>query len=107
MSETPSARNPSWSRDELILTLDLYLRFEGNPPGKASKDIVELSHHIGYAALRFFTAPTLLPCAKCSSSSPFRTAANQRIDNARQLVLGQHDDCRLSLLKLECDIVLC
>jgi|SRR5258706_11882505 len=27
------------------------------------------------AAFRFFTVPTLLPCAKCSSSSPFRTAA--------------------------------
>jgi 5-methylcytosine-specific restriction protein A len=43
MPDTLEARNPSWSRDELILTLDLYSRFKGNPPGKASKDIVELS----------------------------------------------------------------
>ena len=42
---TPRAsdRNPSWSRDELILALELYLRFNGNPPGKATPEIVELS----------------------------------------------------------------
>ncbi|MFY9953934.1 HNH endonuclease [Bradyrhizobium sp.] len=43
MPDTLEARNPTWSRDELILTLDLYFRFKGNPPGKTSKDIVELS----------------------------------------------------------------
>jgi 5-methylcytosine-specific restriction protein A len=37
------ARNPTWSRDELVLALDLYVRFKGNPPGKTSKDILELS----------------------------------------------------------------
>lgn len=36
-------RNPNWSRDELILALDLYLRFKGNPPGKGSAEITELS----------------------------------------------------------------
>ena len=36
-------RNPSWTRDELILALDLYVRFEGNPPGKGSAEILELS----------------------------------------------------------------
>jgi 5-methylcytosine-specific restriction protein A len=31
--EVPEAgkRNPSWSRDELILALDLYVRFKGEP----------------------------------------------------------------------------
>jgi 5-methylcytosine-specific restriction enzyme A len=36
-------KNPTWSRDELILALDLYARFKGNPPGKASREVVELS----------------------------------------------------------------
>ena len=36
-------RNPPWSRDELILALDLYLRFSGNPPGKGSAEVVGLS----------------------------------------------------------------
>ena len=38
-----SHRNPSWSRDELILALDLYMRSKGNPPGKTAPEIVELS----------------------------------------------------------------
>jgi hypothetical protein len=29
-------RNRSWTKDELILALDLYLRFHGNPPGPRS-----------------------------------------------------------------------
>jgi 5-methylcytosine-specific restriction enzyme A len=37
------ARNPPWSRDELILALDLYVRFKGNPPGKADQNIAKLS----------------------------------------------------------------
>src|SRR5690242_17374589 len=37
------ARNPTWARDELILALDMYLCYAGNPPGKESTDIVELS----------------------------------------------------------------
>lgn len=43
MSETPNTRNPTWSRDELILALDLYVRFKGNPPSKADRSVVELS----------------------------------------------------------------
>jgi len=31
-------------------------------------------HDPNQAAFGFFTIPTLLPCANCSSSSPFRTA---------------------------------
>jgi 5-methylcytosine-specific restriction enzyme A len=36
-------RNPTWVRDELILALDMYLRFVGNPPRKGSAEIDELS----------------------------------------------------------------
>jgi 5-methylcytosine-specific restriction enzyme A len=36
-------RNPTWFRDELILALDLYLRYAGNPPPKGSAEIDELS----------------------------------------------------------------
>ena len=36
-------RNPDWSRDELILALDLYLRHRSSPPAKNSKEVVELS----------------------------------------------------------------
>ena len=43
MPNEVSARNPPWSRDELILALDLYVRFKGNPPGKGDESVVELS----------------------------------------------------------------
>jgi predicted HNH restriction endonuclease len=36
-------RNPTWVRDELILALDFYLRYAGNPPAKGSTEIAELS----------------------------------------------------------------
>jgi 5-methylcytosine-specific restriction enzyme A len=36
-------RNPTWARDELILALDTYLRYAGNPPRKGSAEIDELS----------------------------------------------------------------
>lgn len=38
-----SDRNPPWTRDELILALDLYISFAGNPPGKTSSEITALS----------------------------------------------------------------
>jgi 5-methylcytosine-specific restriction protein A len=44
MAKAHQAANPPWSRDELILALDLYLRFGGNPPGKTANEIVELSN---------------------------------------------------------------
>ncbi|MBY0612141.1 MAG: HNH endonuclease [Beijerinckiaceae bacterium] len=37
------ARNPPWSRDELILALDLYFTNPTNPPGKGSKAVDDLS----------------------------------------------------------------
>jgi 5-methylcytosine-specific restriction enzyme A len=39
----PPSRNPAWSRDALILALDLYVRFKGNLPGKSSPEVVGLS----------------------------------------------------------------
>ncbi|WP_267382320.1 MULTISPECIES: hypothetical protein [unclassified Sphingomonas] len=36
-------RNPPWSRDELILALDLYLTNPANPPHKSSLAVAELS----------------------------------------------------------------
>lgn len=41
--DTPTKRNPTWSRDELILALDLYLRFRTSPPGKDSSEVADLS----------------------------------------------------------------
>jgi hypothetical protein len=43
MPDSQEVRNPTWSRDELILTLDLYVQFKGNPPGKTSTNILDLS----------------------------------------------------------------
>ncbi|WP_050991072.1 EVE domain-containing protein [Bradyrhizobium genomosp. I (2014)] len=45
--ETTARRNPPWSRDELILALDLYLRFRDAPPGKDSAEVAELSAFLG------------------------------------------------------------
>jgi len=42
-TETERGRNAAWTRDELILALDLYVRFKGNPPGKGSPEIIALS----------------------------------------------------------------
>jgi predicted RNA-binding protein with PUA-like domain len=36
-------RNPPWTRDELILALELYLRNPTSPPGKESRAVIELS----------------------------------------------------------------
>ena len=36
-------RNPDWSRDELIVALDFYLRYREQIPGKTSKEIAALS----------------------------------------------------------------
>ena len=36
-------RNPTWSRDELIVTLDFYMRHSPKIPGKTSSEVIELS----------------------------------------------------------------
>ncbi len=40
---TNAKRNPPWSRDELILVLDLYMANRTSPPGKNSSVIIEMS----------------------------------------------------------------
>lgn len=35
--------NPAWNRDELIVALDAYVRWDGNPPAKSSDAIDGLS----------------------------------------------------------------
>ena len=45
--EARKGRNPAWSRDELILALDLYLRFRAAPLGKDSDEVLELSAFLG------------------------------------------------------------
>jgi 5-methylcytosine-specific restriction enzyme A len=53
MEEIPNQRNPSWTRDELILALELYRRHQGNPPGKSSKEVVELSRLLNKMGAQF------------------------------------------------------
>lgn len=40
-------KNPTWSRDELMLALHLYLQNRQSPPGKTSAKVVELSKLLG------------------------------------------------------------
>ena len=44
--DSPAARHPTWNRDELIIALAAYVRWEGNPPGKTSADIMALSQFL-------------------------------------------------------------
>lgn len=43
IEERQARRNAPWSRDELILALDLYMRHRASPPAKDSPEIEELS----------------------------------------------------------------
>ena len=36
-------RNPKWTYVELVLALELYMRYRPNPPGKNSQDVHQLS----------------------------------------------------------------
>ncbi len=48
-------RNPTWTRDELILALDFYVQYGGNPPAKDSaaiKSLSELLNTLGSAAIK-------------------------------------------------------
>jgi 5-methylcytosine-specific restriction protein A len=46
--------NPDWSRDELIVALDFYLRHRPNPPGKDSPEIAQLSKTLRNLGERLF-----------------------------------------------------
>lgn len=45
-------RNPTWTRDELILALDFYLQHREIVPGKSSEEILQLSSEINSLAKR-------------------------------------------------------
>lgn len=47
-----TSRNPTWSRDELILALDIYFRIRPQTPGPALPAIVELSRELNRMAER-------------------------------------------------------
>lgn len=42
-----SQSNPAWTRDELILALDLYLKHRGSPPSKNHPEVQALSQLLG------------------------------------------------------------
>lgn len=41
------SKNPDWTRDEIILALDLYLKHRESPPSKTSREVHELSQLLG------------------------------------------------------------
>ena len=43
MVKTSGQGNPNWTREEVILALDLYLRSEGKPQSKTDPEVIELS----------------------------------------------------------------
>jgi predicted HNH restriction endonuclease len=47
---TNGKRNPPWTREELVLALDLYLRHRAAPPSKDSEEVAELSTLLGRLA---------------------------------------------------------
>src|SRR5690242_16672999 len=47
MQVQPKRRNPAWSRNELVLALDLYLRSRNAPPSQDSREVAELSELLG------------------------------------------------------------
>lgn len=46
-SSSSTKRNPDWTRDELILALQLYLSNRSSPPGKESAQVKEFSDFLG------------------------------------------------------------
>jgi predicted HNH restriction endonuclease len=53
-SSGASVSNPDWTRDELILALNVYLKHRPNPPGKDSPEIVGLSRMLNRLGERLF-----------------------------------------------------
>ena len=84
-------RNPTWVRDELILALDMYLQYAGNPPRKGSAEIDELSEtlnrlgrYLGIATEDRFRnvngalQSTALPCSGADHSPCARSRPKRR-----------------------------
>lgn len=55
-SQEFNSRNPPWTRDELILALDLYMSNPASPPGKTSPQVAELSSLLKYISERLSIA---------------------------------------------------
>lgn len=51
--------NPAWSRDELILALDLYLRHRPSLPSPKHPDVLELSNFLGRMGTALGIGPTV------------------------------------------------
>lgn len=51
---TGSETNPDWTRDELIVALDVYLRHRTSPPGKDSNEILDLSETLQRLGQKLF-----------------------------------------------------
>jgi 5-methylcytosine-specific restriction protein A len=49
-----SVSNPDWTRDELIVALNFYLKHRPNPPGKGSQQITELSRTLSRLGEKLF-----------------------------------------------------
>ncbi len=49
-----SVSNPDWTRDELILALDVYLKYRPNHPGKGKPEIIELSRTMNQLGKKLF-----------------------------------------------------
>ena len=46
-------RNPNWTRDELVVALDFYLRHRANPPAQNSEAIAGLSRNLNRIAAAY------------------------------------------------------
>jgi len=81
MAVTHGHGNPKWTRDEVILALDLYFECNGNIPSSKDQRVIELSH-----LLRSF--PQHLASAR---KKTFRNADGVafKLQNLRQLATGR------------------
>jgi len=50
-------KNPTWSRDELIVALDFYLKYRRQIPNKGDREIRELSDRLSTLGRILFGAP--------------------------------------------------
>jgi 5-methylcytosine-specific restriction protein A len=81
-------RNPDWSRDELILALDLYMRHRPSLPNKAGKEVAELSRLLSQLA-----------GAQAATSSTFRNINGTylKLTNFRSLDPNYRADGRVGM----------
>ena len=90
-SGVPGGRNPVWSRDELILALDLYVTLAGSTFSKTDERIIELSTVLGALAIS----------RGVSGQSDFRNAngVHMKLMNFRSLDPAYTEDGRVGLTR--------